>query len=88
MGSSGMRRKGRRRLQKVHHVRPAPTAGGMLRTWFLKHPEDQLPGPLVGDDPMGVMPWGPFRWLGFTAAIAGISLTAWFERRRRKRRDG
>ena len=73
MGSSGMKRKGRAHLPKIHDVRRPPTLAGNLRTWFLRYPTDStlLPPPAgtrMVDEPLG---WA-WRWLGFALAVLGI----------------
>lgn len=71
MGSSGMKRKGRAHLPKIHDVRRPPTLAGNLRSWFLRYPTDStlLPPPAgTRIEPFG---W-EWRWLGFALAVFGI----------------
>lgn len=89
VGSSGMKRKGRRRLPKVQEPRAAPTPGGMWRTWFLRYPDDVnvggFGGPHASSTPNPVKP-GFLYWLryaGFVVIVGLGRISGWRPLRRR-----
>ena len=76
LGSSGMKRKGRPRLAKVHKVRSPPTLSGNSRTGFLRRPEDVNIGGVGGPQAASTPVPYPYpywlRWIGFAAIVTAI----------------